>query len=118
MTDDDLPVKSNGPAYTVQQAREGVPLSYVGNKLSHAIEELNRHARQHPEQGDGLLATMHHLLVAYLGLHNMLAKANDRTLSTRMLNATPEELVLWLKLVQREGDVQGLAGVAQPRTPS
>ena len=112
MKDDDLPLNSNGPAYTVQQAREGVPLSYVGEKLAHAIEELNRHARRHPEQGDGLLAAMHYLLVAHLGLHNMLAKANDRTLSTRMLSATREELDLWLELVRREGDVQGLAGVA------
>lgn len=109
---DDLPLSSNGPAYTIQQAREGVPLSYVGEKLTHAIEELNRHARRHPEQRDGLLAAMHYSLVAYLGLHNMLAKANDRTLAARMLSANREELERWLELVRREGDVQGLANVS------
>lgn len=106
---DDLPLSSNGPAYTIQQAREGVPLSYVGGKLANAIEELNSHARRHPEQRDGLLAAMHYSLVAYLGLHNMLAKANDRTLAPRILSASREELDRWLALVEREGDVQGLA---------
>lgn len=106
---DDLPLSSNGPAYTIQQARQGVPLSYVGGKLANAIEELNCYARQHPEHRDGLLAAMHYSLVAYLGLHNMLAKANDRTLAPRMLCASREELDLWLALVEREGAVEGLA---------
>ena len=108
---DDLPLSSNGPAYTIQQAREGVPLSYVGEKLANAIEALNSHARRHPEQRDELLTTMHYLLVAHLGLNNMLAKANDRTLAVRMLSADLDELDRWLQLVQREGDVQGLANV-------
>ena len=108
---DDLPLSSNGPAYTTEQARDGVPLSYVGEKLANAIETLNSHARQHPEQRDGLLATMHYLLVAHLGLNNMLAKANDRTLAVRMLSADLDELDRWLKLIEREGDVQGLANV-------
>jgi hypothetical protein len=45
-----------------------VPLHYVGEKLAHAIEKLHRFARQHPQQRQALLAPMHYLLVAHLGL--------------------------------------------------
>ncbi|WP_175924512.1 hypothetical protein [Burkholderia latens] len=55
------------------------------------------------------LETAYHLLVAYLGLHNMLGKANDRTLVDRLLDGSSEKLDTWLRLVEREGDVQGLA---------
>lgn len=57
---------------------------------------------------------MYFLLVAHLGLHNMLAKANDRSLAARLLNASDDELRAWLALTQREGDVAGLAGLDQP----
>ncbi|MCE4558071.1 hypothetical protein [Pelomonas cellulosilytica] len=56
-----------------------------------------------------LVAAMHYSLVAYLGPHHMLVKANDPTLAPRMLGASREELDLWLALVEREGDVEGLA---------
>jgi hypothetical protein len=52
---------------------------------------------------------MYYLLVAYLGLHNMLAKANDRSLVGRLLEGSDAELKAWLALVDREGDVAGLA---------
>ena len=54
---------------------------------------------------------MYFLLVARLGLHNMLAKASDRTLPTRLLKASREELDRWLELIERDGDVAGLAGL-------
>jgi hypothetical protein len=54
---------------------------------------------------------MYHLLVAYLGLHNMLGKANDPTLTNRLLDGSSENLGRWLRLVDREGDVHGLAGL-------
>ena len=44
----------------------------------------------------------------------MLAKANDRSLPARLLNASDDELRAWLAVIQREGDVAGLAGLDQP----
>lgn len=52
---------------------------------------------------------MYYLLVAHLGLHNLLGKANDRSLTKRLLHGGAEELQTWLRLVEREGDVEGLA---------
>ena len=57
---------------------------------------------------------MYYMLVAHLGLHNMLAKANDRSLTTRLLEASEAELRSWLSVIEREGDVAGLADLDQP----
>lgn len=108
----DFPLSANGPAYTSEQQRYGVPLSYVGEKLGSAIEELHRYARRHPDELDALQGPMYYLLVAHLGQHNMLGKANDRSLTTRLLGASGDELQAWLRLIEREGDVNGLAGLA------
>ena len=114
MSQDDFPLDANGPAYTTAQQRHGVPLVYVGEKLGHAIEELHHFARHHPQQRQALVALMHYLLVAYLGLHNMLAKANDRSLALRLLEGSEADLRSWLALIEREGDVAGLAGLDAP----
>jgi hypothetical protein len=37
-----LNLSSRGPAYTAREIRQGVPLSYVSEKLSHAI--IDTHA--------------------------------------------------------------------------
>lgn len=108
---DDLPLDANGPAYTSRQDRHGVPLSYVGEKLGRAIEDLHRHAQRCQGGRDDLRGAMYHLLVAYLGLHNMLGKANDHTLTDRLLEGGSQNLETWLRLVEREGDVHGLAGL-------
>lgn len=107
--DADLPLNANGPAYTSRQDRDGIPLSYVGEELGLAISDLHRHARNCQGERDDLRCTMHHLLVAYLGLHNMLGKAHDRTLIDRLLDGSSENLDTWLCLIEREGDVHGLA---------
>jgi len=111
--DDEIPLDANGPAYTSREEREGVPLAYVAEKLGRAIEELHRYARSHPDGHAELLAPMYFLIVAHLGLHNMLAKANDRSLPGRLLNVSADELRAWLALIEREGDVAGLAGLDQ-----
>jgi hypothetical protein len=111
MQEDDFPMDANGPAFTSAQVRQGVPLSYVGEKLARAIEELHRYASTHPEQHQELYGPMYFLLVAHLGLHNMLAKASDRTLPTRLLQGSREELERWLELIERDGDIAGLAGL-------
>jgi hypothetical protein len=58
-----------------------------------------------------ICGAMYHLLVAYLGLYNMLGKANDLTLTDRLLDGSSQNLETWLRLVDREGDVHGLAGL-------
>jgi hypothetical protein len=112
--DDEIPLDANGPAYTSREDSEGVPLAYVAEKLGRAIEERYRYARSHPDGHADLLAPLHFLIVAHLGLHNMLAKANDRSLPARLLNGSVDELRAWLALIEREGDVAGLAGLDQP----
>jgi hypothetical protein len=104
-----LPLNANGPAYTSSQARHGVPLDYVGEKLGTAIEDLHRYGRQHPTARDELMPAMYHLLVAYLGLHNMLGAANDHQLAPRLFARSTTELDAWLGLVSRQGDVLGFA---------
>ncbi|WP_256258705.1 hypothetical protein [Burkholderia ubonensis] len=81
-------MNANGPASTSQQDRHGVPLSYVGEKLCRAIEDLHRHAQRCQGGRDDLRGAMYHLLVAYLGLHNMLGKANDLSLTDRLLDGS------------------------------
>ena len=44
---------------------------------------------------------MHYLLVAHLGLHSMVGKANDRSLATRLLNGNGNDLQTWLRLIER-----------------
>jgi hypothetical protein len=104
-----LPLNANGQAYTSCQYRHGIPLPYVGKKLRCAIEDLHRHAQSCQSKRNELGMTMHYLLAAYLGLHNMLAKANDPTLVDRLLDGSRETLQKWLNLVEREGDVYGVA---------
>jgi hypothetical protein len=108
---EDLPLNANGPAYTTRQDRAGVPLSYVGEKLRFAIEDLYRHAQGCQHERVALLRAMYYLLVAYLGLNNMLGKANDLSLTDRLLEGSARDLERWLQLVEREGDVHGLAGL-------
>jgi hypothetical protein len=109
----DMPMDANGQAYSIPMRRYGVPLEYVGDKLARAIEGLHRHAGTQPERQQELLGPMYYLLVSYLGLHNMLAKANDRTLPERLLAASAEELNTWLVAIERDGDVAGLNGLDQ-----
>lgn len=107
--DSGLPLNANGPAYTSRQDRYGVPLDHVAEKLGSAVEELHRFGQDHAADRAGLLPAMHYALVAHLGLHNMLGKAGDRTLASRLLNGSSKELHAWLQVISREGDVRGLA---------
>ncbi len=103
-----LPLNANGPAYTSSEARRGVPLSYVAEKLGTAIEDLHRYGSHHPTAREDLMPAMYHLLVAYLGLHNMLGAASDHTLASRLFGSTTTQLDAWLRLVSHQGDVLGV----------
>lgn len=104
-------LNANGPAYTSRQDRHGVPLDYVAEKLNSAIEELHRLGQQNPSVREAALPTMYFMLVAHLGLNNMLGKANDRKLAARLLTGSTKKLRAWLDWVAREGDVHGLASL-------
>lgn len=106
-----LPLNANGAAYTMREARHGVPLIYVAEKLASGISSLHGAARLHPENRESLLLTMHYLLVAHLGLHNLLGKAGDRTLATRLLDGDAESLDDWPTWTTQEGGVEGLAAL-------
>ncbi len=54
-----LPLNANGPAYTSRQDRDGVPLSYVGEKLGLAIADLHRYARRCQGDRDDLRCAMY-----------------------------------------------------------
>jgi hypothetical protein len=110
-------LNANGPAYTSRQDRHGVPLDYVAEKLNSAIEELHRLGQQHPSARDAALPAMYFMLVAHLSLNNMLGKANDRKLASRLLNGSTKKLRVWLDLVAREGDVHGLASLGDDFGP-
>ena len=109
--DSGFSLNANGPAYTSRQNRHGVPLDYVAEKLGSAIEELHLFGKQHVNEQQAVVPVLYFMLVAYLGLHNMLGKANDRTLAPRLLNGSSKQLRSWLALVAREGDVHGLAAL-------
>lgn len=104
-----FPLDANGQAFISRQYRNGIPLPYVGEKLRCAIEDLHRHARRCPGTRDELSLTMHYLLAAYLGLYNMLGAANDPALVDRLLDGSRERLQKWLRVVERGGDVCGVA---------
>lgn len=89
---DDFPLNTNGPAYTSRQDRHGVPLSYVGEKLSRAIEDLHRYAQRCQGGREDLRGAIYHLLVAYFGLNNMLGKANDHSLTDRLPDGSSQNL--------------------------
>lgn len=90
----------------------------MGEKRRRVIEDLHRHA-QHCQGGrDDLRGAMYHLLVPYPELHNMLGKANDYTLADRLLDDSSRNLSRWLRVVDREVDVRGLADLDDCRQAS
>jgi hypothetical protein len=111
-------LNANGPAWTSRQNRSGVPLDYVAEKLNNAIEQLHDLGQQHPDARDAAVPAMYFMLVAYLGLNNMLGGANDRKLASRLLSGNTKKLREWLDLVAREGDVYGLASLDSDVGPS
>ncbi len=112
--DAEFPLDANGPAYTRREERHGVPLTYVAEKLNSAIVELHRYAGSRPAERKDLAAAMHYLLVAHLGLNNMLGAAGDHDLAERLLAGSSEDLHSWLHVIARGGDVRGLAELGGP----
>jgi hypothetical protein len=103
-----LPMSANGPAYETVENRHGVPLDYVAEKLGCAILELHSVGFSNPDMKVELHGAMYYQLVAFLALNNMLAAANDQTLTDRIFNFNRTEAERWINLVHRQGDVSGI----------
>lgn len=105
---DQLPLSANGPAYEKGENRHGVPLDYVAEKLGSAILALHSFGLTNPDMKVELQGAMYYQLVAFLALNNMLAAANDRTLTDRIFNFNRKEVEQWINLVHQQGDVSGI----------
>lgn len=103
-----LPMSFNGPACTRREIREGVPLSYVSEKLRHSIEDVHFIAQAAPEIRGRLTQVMYSQLKAFLALHNMLGAANDMTLPERLLSSSSKDLRKWVDAVVRHGSLLGV----------
>lgn len=101
-------MSSNGPAYTTLEIREGVPLSYVSEKLMHAIEDTHAVGQAYPEARKRLAHVMYSQTKAFLALHNLLGAANAPGLPERLLEMNRQELGRWIAAVITNGDLLGM----------
>lgn len=106
----DLPdglTEPNDGAYTKTETRHGPPLEYVAEKLHSCL--LSLHCLHREEQAGIREAPMNssfrYALVSYLALNNLLAIANDRDLSDRLLSMGREDFENWLGKIRDEGSV-------------
>ena len=106
-----LKPSSSGPAYTAREIRQGVPLSYVSEKLSHAIIDTHAAGVAHPEARKRLAHVMYSQTKAFLALHNVLAVADAPGLPEQLLEMERHELHSWIAAVVTHGDLFGTGEV-------
>jgi hypothetical protein len=127
---DDFFRPPNDNAYEADELRTGPPLDYVAEKFRHNLEALHRliydiqnrvpkdlTMGQPPGEpavsvrDELLLPSAHYAfrsaIVGYLALKNMLALANDNSLSDRLLSYSREEFKDWLDRIDQGGSVTG-----------
>jgi hypothetical protein len=102
-----LNLSSNGPAYVSREIRQGVPLSYVSEKLSHAIIDTHAAGVAHPEARKRLAHVMYSQTKAFLALHNVLGAADAPGLPELLLGMERHELNNWIAAVVKHGDLLG-----------
>jgi hypothetical protein len=100
-------MSSTDRAYTTLEVRRGVPLSYISEKLSHAIKDTHEAGQIHPEACKRLAHVMYSQTKAFLALHNLLAAAYSPGLPEHLLEVTRHELDRWLAAVVTHGDLWG-----------
>jgi len=119
--DEDHPMHRppNGPAYSRDEARHGPPLSYVGEKLRSALEEIHSVVRDLAALATSPRSTVRedlsfhartafgYQLTAFLALYNMLGSRSDSKTDERMLAMDAGEFSRWLDFVEREGSTSG-----------
>ena len=106
-----LNLSSKGPAYTALEIRQGVPLSYISEKLSHAIIDTHAAGVAHPESRKRLAHVMYSQTKAFLALHNVLAAADAPGLPELLLEMDRHELHSWIATVITHGDLLGTGEV-------
>ena len=111
-----LNLSSNGPAFTACETRQGVPLGYVSEKLSHAIIDTHAAGVAHPEARKRLAHVMYSQTKAFLALHNVLAVADAPGLPEQLLEMERHELHRWIAAVVTHGDLLGTGEVSRPST--
>ncbi|HEV3425206.1 MAG TPA: hypothetical protein VG105_15790 [Paraburkholderia sp.] len=102
-----MKMSSTGPAYTTREVRYGVPLSYISEKLSQAIEDTHAAGRAHPEARKRLAHVMYSQTKAFLALHNLLGVADAAGLPEQLLEMDRRELDRWIAAVVTHGDLFG-----------
>lgn len=118
---------TNGPAYRKEERRSGPPLTYVGEKLRHGLDELHRllatlesaggtvdssseHDANRRMREDAAHAALHafsYQITAFLALHNMLGAHRGYKDTERLRRMSREDFDRWLSFVEREGSVLG-----------
>ena len=106
-----LNLSSRGPACTAREIRQGVPLSYVSEKLSHAIIDTHAAGVAHPEARKRLAHVMYSQTKAFLALHNALDAADAPGLPELLLEMDGHELHSWIATVVTHGDLLGSGDV-------
>jgi hypothetical protein len=102
-----LKASANGTAFTTREARHGVPLGYVSEKLCHAIVDTHAAGQAHPEARKRLAHAMYSQTKAFLALHNLLSAADAAGLTERLLEMDQRELDGWISAVVTHGDLLG-----------
>ncbi len=120
----------NSSAYQKLEKRDGIPLSYVGEKLTDSltiIHHLYNFVRDNIKDDlelsfplkndsfspkrDGLLFPLFHSfrysLTSFLALHNILAITNNQKIFDKLLNHTNEDFEKWLNRIISEGSISG-----------
>ena len=110
--DDDGPREPNDDAYLKKEVRVGPPLDYVAEKFRHSLEathHLLTDLRQTNSESLRFSAryAFRSQLTGYLALTNLLALANDNTLSERLEGYTAEQFKEWLDRIDQQGSVTG-----------
>lgn len=128
---DDFMKSTNGPAYEKNEARNGPPLSYVGEKLRYALE--HSHDLLHgiescvpaslplPDEylegapisaKQDLLkspawASFYYQVTAFAALFNMLGVVKSDKDIERLGQMSEKDFKKWLDFIEREGSVLG-----------
>jgi hypothetical protein len=98
-------MSSIGFAQTPAVKRDGVPLSYVNEKLLDAIMSTHASGKGFPHARVSLLRVMHAQTKAFLALHNLLAVADAPGLPECLLDYRNQELQQWINAVVLHGSL-------------
>ncbi|MCI0588339.1 MAG: hypothetical protein L0323_16025 [Planctomycetes bacterium] len=97
----------NGGAYEQIEMRSGPPLSYVAEKLRHALEAVHRELLAGTRESPNLRESLLNGLTAYLALHNMLGLTRESRWFDRVAGLSRRGFGNWLARIAGAGSVRG-----------